>query len=75
MVQHPSFAVIVNARGFRAGNAQIAYQIPQGLFGLPEISSISLETQAKLLRVIQEKEFLPLGSVESKVVDVRLLAV
>ena len=30
--------------------------------------------QAKLLRVIQEKEFLPLGSVESRTVDVRILA-
>jgi two-component system response regulator PilR (NtrC family) len=39
-----------------------------------EISTISPEVQAKLLRVMQEKEFLPLGSVESKVVDVRILA-
>jgi len=39
-----------------------------------EISTISMEVQAKLLRVIQEKEFLPLGSVESRVVDVRILA-
>jgi len=39
-----------------------------------EISTISGEVQAKLLRVIQEKEFLPLGAVESRVVDVRILA-
>ncbi len=39
-----------------------------------EISTISPEVQGKLLRVMQEKEFLPLGSVESKVVDVRILA-
>ncbi len=39
-----------------------------------EISSVSAEVQGKLLRVIQEKEFLPLGAVESRVVDVRILA-
>src|SRR6185295_9429775 len=39
-----------------------------------EISTVSPEVQVKLLRVIQEKEFLPLGSVESKTVDVRILA-
>jgi two-component system response regulator PilR (NtrC family) len=39
-----------------------------------EISTVSPEVQAKLLRVIQEKEFLPLGAVESRRVDVRILA-
>jgi len=39
-----------------------------------EISTVSPEVQGKLLRVIQEKEFLPLGSVESRKVDVRILA-
>jgi two-component system response regulator PilR (NtrC family) len=39
-----------------------------------EISTVSPEVQAKLLRVMQEREFLPLGSVESKTVDVRILA-
>src|SRR6185295_7681794 len=39
-----------------------------------EISTVSPEVQVKLRRVIQEKEFLPLGSVESKTVDVRILA-
>jgi two-component system response regulator PilR (NtrC family) len=39
-----------------------------------EISTVSPEVQVKLLRVIQEKEFLPLGSVENKTVDVRILA-
>ncbi len=39
-----------------------------------EISTISPEVQVKLLRVMQEKEFLPLGAVESRVVDVRILA-
>jgi two-component system response regulator PilR (NtrC family) len=39
-----------------------------------EISTVAPDVQAKLLRVIQEKEFLPLGAVESRKVDVRILA-
>jgi DNA-binding NtrC family response regulator len=39
-----------------------------------EITTISPIVQAKLLRIIQEKEFIPLGSVESRTVDVRILA-
>jgi two-component system response regulator PilR (NtrC family) len=39
-----------------------------------EISTVAPEVQAKLLRVMQEKEFLPLGALESKSVDVRILA-
>ncbi len=39
-----------------------------------EISTVSPEVQVKLLRVIQEKEFLPLGAVENRVVDVRIVA-
>ena len=39
-----------------------------------EISNISLEVQAKLLRVIQEKEFMRVGAVDTLKVDVRLIA-
>ena len=39
-----------------------------------EITTVAPAVQAKLLRVIQEKEFLPLGSVNTKTVDVRILA-
>src|SRR5205807_5373487 len=39
-----------------------------------EIGTIPPETQAKLLRVIQEREFMPLGSNETVRVDVRILA-
>jgi DNA-binding NtrC family response regulator len=39
-----------------------------------EISTVGPDVQAKLLRVIQEKEFLPLGALESRTVDVRILA-
>jgi two-component system response regulator PilR (NtrC family) len=39
-----------------------------------EIGTISLETQAKLLRLIQEKEFMKVGSVETQKADVRIIA-
>jgi len=39
-----------------------------------EIGTVSLETQAKLLRLIQEKEFLRVGSVETQKADVRIIA-
>jgi len=46
----------------------------QGTIFFDEISSISLETQAKLLRVMQEKEFMRLGGTQTIKVDVRILA-
>ncbi|MEJ5166667.1 MAG: sigma-54 dependent transcriptional regulator [Thermoanaerobaculia bacterium] len=45
-----------------------------GSLFMDEIGSIPVETQAKILRVIQEKEFLPLGDVNFKKVDVRLIS-
>jgi DNA-binding NtrC family response regulator len=39
-----------------------------------EIGTISLETQAKLLRVLQEREFMRLGGIETIKVDVRIIA-
>src|SRR5665213_1834376 len=46
----------------------------QGTIFFDEISTISPETQAKLLRVIQEREFMRLGGTDTIKVDVRLLA-
>src|SRR5881296_2895482 len=46
----------------------------QGTIFFDEIGTISLETQAKLLRVIQEREFMRLGGTETIRVDVRILA-
>ena len=46
----------------------------RGTIFFDEIGTISLETQTKLLRVIQEREFMPLGSAESVKVDVRIVA-
>ena len=45
-----------------------------GTIFLDEIGNIPLETQAKLLRVIQENEFMRLGGVETIKVDVRIIA-
>ncbi len=46
----------------------------RGTIFFDEIGTISLETQTKLLRVIQEREFMPLGSTETIKVDVRIVA-
>lgn len=45
-----------------------------GTIFFDEIGTIPQEMQAKLLRVIQEKEFMPLGSTEVMKVNVRILA-
>ena len=44
-----------------------------GTIFLDEIGNLSLETQARLLRVLQEKEFLPVGSTAVKQVDLRII--
>jgi DNA-binding NtrC family response regulator len=46
----------------------------QGTIFFDEISAISHETQSKLLRVIQEREFMRLGGTEQIKVDVRIVA-
>jgi DNA-binding NtrC family response regulator len=46
----------------------------KGTIFFDEIGNIPLDTQAKLLRVIQEREFMRLGGVDMIKVDVRILA-
>src|SRR5579862_6065618 len=46
----------------------------QGTIFFDEIATISHETRAKLLRVIQEREFMRLGGTETIKVDVRIVA-
>lgn len=45
-----------------------------GTIFLDEITNTSLGVQAKLLRVLQEKEITPVGSSKSKKVDVRIIS-
>ncbi|MGH9938426.1 MAG: sigma 54-interacting transcriptional regulator [Blastocatellia bacterium] len=45
-----------------------------GSIYLDEISTIPPETQARLLRVIQEREFTPLGDTQPRKVDTRIIA-
>ena len=59
-----------------------AFYSKKGLFELAdkgtlffdEIGNVSMETQAKLLRVIQEREFMRLGGTDIVKVDVRIVA-
>jgi DNA-binding NtrC family response regulator len=46
----------------------------RGSIFFDEISNVPLETQPKLLRVMQEREFMRLGGVENIKVDVRIVA-
>jgi DNA-binding NtrC family response regulator len=46
----------------------------KGTIFFDEIGNIPMETQAKLLRVIQEREFMRLGGVDNIKVDVRIIA-
>ena len=46
----------------------------KGTIFFDEIGTIGPETQIKLLRVMQEKEFTPLGATDPQKVDVRILA-
>jgi DNA-binding NtrC family response regulator len=46
----------------------------KGTIFFDEISSVGLETQAKLLRVMQDREFMRLGGTKTIRVDVRIIA-
>jgi DNA-binding NtrC family response regulator len=46
----------------------------QGTIFFDEIGNLSADMQAKLLRVIQDREFMPVGSNETVKVDVRIVA-
>ncbi len=49
-------------------------QAQGGTLFLDEIGELNIELQAKLLRVLQEREYSPLGSNQVRTADIRLLA-
>ena len=71
-----------NLFGHMKGSFTGAVAAKKGLFEvadggsifLDEIGNIHLDTQSKLLRVIQEKEFMRVGGVDTVHVDVRIIA-
>jgi transcriptional regulator with GAF, ATPase, and Fis domain len=60
-----------DAGGARKGKFALAHR---GTIFLDEIASMSGGLQAKLLRVLQEREFEPLGAERTEQVDVRVIA-
>jgi PAS domain S-box-containing protein len=60
-----------DARWDRPGRFTLA---EGGTIFLDEIGDVSQATQVKLLRVLQERIYVPLGSAQSKTADVRIIA-
>ena len=60
-----------DAKGDKPGRFAVA---EGGTILLDEVSDLPLETQVKLLRVLQEREYEPLGGTEPLKADVRVLA-
>ena len=58
-------------KGGQVGKFELA---DTGTIFLDEIGDMPLAMQAKLLRILQERELVPLGSATPKVVDVRVVA-
>ncbi len=60
--------------GAVAGKKGLFEMADGGSIFFDEIGNIPIDTQSKLLRVIQEKEFMRLGGVETLEADVRIIA-
>ena len=60
--------------GATANNKGLLLEADGGTLFLDEIGDVSLAVQAKLLRVLQEREFIPVGSTRSCTIDVRFVA-
>ncbi len=60
-----------SADGVRQGKFEVA---DGGTLFLDEIGEMNIELQSKLLRVIQEREFTPVGANKAKKVDVRIIS-
>lgn len=59
------------AHGRRSGKIELAHG---GTLFLDEVGDLSPSAQAKLLRVLEEKEFTPLGGTQAKKADIRVIA-
>jgi DNA-binding NtrC family response regulator len=59
--------------GAHADKAGIFEYANKGTIFLDEIGNLSLEIQSRLLRILQAKEFLPVGSTSVKKADVRII--
>ena len=59
--------------GATADKAGVFEVANHGTIFLDEIGNLPMETQARLLRVLQEQEFLPVGSTSVTKVDLRLI--
>ena len=57
----------------RGGKRGLFYEADHGTLFLDEIGDVSPKMQVKLLRALQEKEIMPVGSTESIRVDVRII--
>ena len=60
-----------DAQSRRIGHFELAHQ---GTLFLDEVSELSLPTQAKILRSLQEREFVRVGGMKTVSVDVRLIS-
>lgn len=56
------------------GKVGLAEAADKGTLFLDEIGEMPLNLQTKLLRLVQDSTFLPVGSVEEKKVDIRIIA-
>lgn len=58
----------------KGGKVGLFEEANGGTIFLDEIGDVSLKVQSRLLRVLEEKEIMPIGSGEIKPIDVRIIA-